>query len=268
MLWPDSLVSLELTTPTAILYASYFQPTSLSPLAFTRTILSRPDYALHVTSLASDAFDQFAPNIQRLEDSELEIVEKSVLSLSADDPREAEHWIQRIESGDHDAVTALLIFHLPNLQKLNLEIRRTEMCLTHLTKRVYRLSNSLAQVSFSKSLGGVYVVRDDWSDLDLRDISPLFEFIKLKSLRRFTLRKYLDMSFDCRMFAPASLSMVEVCFVESDIPPFELKSMLGWYKELKRFHYDYRSAREYRYRELPGEVGKALCHLKVSVSSK
>lgn len=170
------------------------------------------------------------------------------------------------EFGDRDALTALLILKLPNLEQLDLEIRTTDICFTKLTTKTETLS-SLTRASFTNGSRTFHVLEEDYSDFTLRDISPLFHFIKLKGLRSFMAQGYRGPVFDFTLFEPASLSIDDLFFVECDFDSCDFIRVVGWFGQLKRLRFDHRCSRtEYSYGKVPRDIGAAVAHLKVGAS--
>lgn len=137
------------------------------------------------------------------------------------------------------------------------------MCFTKVTKKSEVLTN-LTQVEFTNGSRTFHVIDQDYSDFTLRDISPLFHFIKLESLQSFTAQMYRGPTFDFTLFEPESLSIDDLFFVECDLAFDDLIKMLGWFGRIRRLHFDHRCGRsEYSYGRVPRDISIGVAHLKV-----
>lgn len=243
---------------TAILYKSYTVPWPNPPIAFARTIFSRPDYARYVTHFGAGSATY--SNVTRLIVSDRQMCKRAIESVGGN-YRETRKWVRRVQAGKPDFLTALLILNLPNLENLRVVISPIDMCCRKLTESVSERSDLFARIIYLS-----LIFEEDLSR-STQDAIPICFFAQVSNLRSLDLR--LHDSIDHELFDPGSWSIEKLHF-SANIEPEKLVSVLRWFRGVKRLCFsisDYRYDSRVPFELFPGATGRGLGHLKVCAAN-
>lgn len=249
------------------LYSSFRQtgPTALP--FFLRTILSKENghLALHVRKYVGSTRNSSKLNMSVLTDENRACIEE-LLGAICDSQRPGSIWMIWLYGCQNwDAVTALTLSLLPNLESIDMIAYGNENCypfIQNVLSRAARLQKMNSRSFFSmQRLHSVSLHHHDMKfGLGMHYIMP---FLDLKSVKTFKGHMVSDANY--QWDPDATFDTLDVSISYSNLDAISLQRFLRHFTSLRRFEYEHAGAIVGDADLVPTAIGRGLSHLTDSL---
>ncbi|KAH6720177.1 hypothetical protein BKA61DRAFT_708382 [Leptodontidium sp. MPI-SDFR-AT-0119] len=262
----------RVTTP--ILYRDILQigQQNLPLLLF--TILKKPDLAEYVLRYESSEFEDGELDISGFSEEQLEMCHESIKALKISKEDESE-WFSRVQQGEWQALTTLLLLNLPKLKELDLASYRNFADfqdpkpdagpLNFLFRKA--AGRQTSGDKSAPSLSNLETVSVAYSGTEMglgfEDVIPLLE---LPSVTSFVVHK-LDGSAEFDIHPTTQFNARKLEVIYSSIEPDALTRFLQRFPSLEDLWYEHAGAIVGCMEFLPQTLGAGIQHLKHSLRS-
>jgi hypothetical protein len=249
------------------LYSSFKQTASTALPFFLRTILSKENghLALLVKKYVGSTRNSSKLNMSVLTDENRARIEE-ILGTVCDNQRPGSIWMIWLYGRQNwDAVTALTLSLLPNLESIDMVAYGSENCypfIQNVLSRAARLQNEKSRSLFSmQRLDSVSLRHHDMkSGLGMHYIMP---FLDLKSVKNFKGHMVSDANYQWDPNSTFETSDVSITY--SNIDAISLQRFLRHFTSLRRFEYEHAGAIVGDSDLVPAAIGRGLSHLTESL---